>query len=487
MTARIDSYVKATIPTLASAPARDAEGAARPALSEAALALRDKGRAEREQARSTAAALWTTINEAGGTDAWVKAQLQQKGLGADVDPTTLSDREKGQYKARKKAEAEERRALKAQAYAAYRATHVGYLGAGVYWTDEEGEADRLDIAHREERARDNGLPALKGAGDLARALGMNVPRLRWLAFHREVDSGTHYHRFTIPKRDGRPRLIAAPKRYLKEAQRWLLREIAEKLPVHGAAHGFLPSRSIVTNASVHAGAHTVVKLDIQDFFPTVTTRRVKGLLRKAGLAEPVAVLVAQLCTEPPRELVQHRGQLLHVATGPRALPQGAPTSPALTNALCLRMDKRLSGLARKLGFRYTRYADDLAFSYRPPVDAAGPHPRAPIGSLLRGAAMILQAEGFQVNPRKTRVLRNGDCQRITGLVVNQAPGAAPARVPRTLLRQLRAALHNREQGRPGKEGESLAQLRGLCAFVHMTDEKLGKSLLQRIDALEARR
>ena len=166
MTARIDSFVKATVPTLH----RGAEGAPRP-VSEAQSAAQKKARDERAAAASAAATRWKAIDEAGGIDAWVKAELQKQGLGSDgQDPSTMSDREKGQYKARKKAEAEARKALKAQAYAAYRATHIGHLGAGVYWTDDEGETDKLDIAHRAERARDNGLPDLRGASDLAQAL-----------------------------------------------------------------------------------------------------------------------------------------------------------------------------------------------------------------------------------------------------------------------------------------------------------------------------
>jgi hypothetical protein len=292
----------------------------------------------------------------------------------------------------------------------------------------------------------------------------------------------------VPKRSGGTRTITAPKRELKAAQRAVLRNVAEKLPVHGAAHGFLAGRSIVTNAKVHAGAHTLVKVDVKDFFPTVTWRRVKGLYRKAGYPEQVATLLALLGTESPRETVAFRGQTLFVAAGPRALPQGAPTSPALTNALCLRMDRRLSGLAKLFGFRYTRYADDLTFSWRAPADAPeGTHPKAPVGSLLKGVGQILRAEGFAMHPAKTEVLRRGSRQEVTGLVVNEVrEGVAEARVPRETRRRLKAAIRNREQGKPGREGETLAQLKGMAAFVYMTDPAKGRAYLDRLAALEAR-
>ena len=243
-----------------------------------------------------------------------------------------------------------------------------------------------------------------------------------------------------------------------------------------------------------------MKVDIKDFFPTITWRRVRGLLRKAGMAEGPATLIALLATESPREVVQFRGKPLYVATGPRVLPQGAPTSPAITNAICLRLDRRVSGLARKLGLRYTRYADDLTLSWNAPANApvlaAGgapaapadraPNPRAPIGALLRGLKEILLSEGFRLHPSKTTVMRRGDRQKVTGLIVNRAGESVPtARVPRERVRELRAAIRNRELGRHGK-GETLAQLKGLAAFIYMTDPVRGRAFLDRLAALEAR-
>ncbi len=491
MTARIDTYVKAVRPVLAAGAAAGTPGQARTSR------LPAQERARRDQLLQERLACWKAIDEAGGIASWVAQELRNKALSTEgLEPP--SERDKAQYKAKKKAEAEERRKLQRRAWEAYQATHITHLGVGVHWEDDP-DVDRFDVEHREARARDNGLPELKGAAELAQAMGLPVARLRWLTYHRETDTASHYYTFTIPKRDGTPRTLCAPKRELKAAQRWMLRQVAERLPVHSAAHGFIADRSIVTNAQVHAGAHVLVKLDIKDFFPTVTWQRVKGLLRKGGLCESVATLLALLATESPRQLVQFRGKTLHVATGPRALPQGAPTSPALTNALCLRLDRRLSGLARTLGFVYTRYADDLAFSWRPTepagaVRAAGRSPaadsgRAPVGALLRGVGQILPAEGFRLHPDKTRVLRRGDRQKLTGLVLNQPPAGAKApavRVSRDVLRRLRAAIHNREKGKPGKPGETLQELAGMAAFVHMTDPARGRELLGRIAALSAR-
>ena len=143
----------------------------------------------------------------------------------------------------------------------------------------------------------------------------------------------HYHRYEIAKKTGGVRCISAPKPALAAAQRWVLDQILRRLEPEPQAHGFVPGRSIVTNAAPHAGKAVVCNLDLKDFFPSITFRRVKGLFRKLGYGEHVATLLALLCTEPPRVPVELDGKTYHVALGARVLPQGACTSPAITNAL----------------------------------------------------------------------------------------------------------------------------------------------------------
>lgn len=445
------------------------------------VAYDDARRAEVRRLLDERLLRWKEIREAGSIDAWVRAQLVARGFRPD-EPVPTAEADKKAFKERKAAERAEKKALLAVARDARRAGQILHLGVGVHW-DELADPDKLDLKDRDARREANGLPKLETAADLAQALGITVSRLRWFTYQREADTGTHYRRWSIPKRGGGARIITAPKADLKRAQRWALRNVFEKLPVHGAAHGFLPARSVGTNAVPHAGADLVLKVDLKDFFPTVTWRRVKGLLRKAGLAEPVSTLLALLCCEAPREAVAFREKTLWVATGVPVLPQGAPTSPAITNAICLRMDLRLSALARKLGFTYTRYADDLTFSWR-----RSDGRRGPLGVLMEGLKAILRSEGFALHPDKTAVMRRSTCQRITGLVVNAAGPTVPkVRVPRNVVRRLRAAIHNREKGRPGKEGETLAQLEGMAAWIYMTDPARGGAFLARVRALAAKR
>ena len=416
--------------------------------------------------------LWRQIVQAGGVRAYIDGQLRERGFLVDRrDADEMSDREKDQYKKQLKLEAEERRKLKRETWVAFKANHIVHLGEGVFWNDEI-KPDKWDTPNSEERAAENELPSLDTPQQLAEALGLTIPQLRSLAYHRDAATSLHYSRFTIPKRDGTERPIWAPKKRLKAAQRWILHNIVERLPVHGAAQGFLVGRSTLTNAAVHANPKTLLKMDVKDFFPTVTWRRVKGVFRRAGYRDGMSTLLALVCTEAPREVVQLDGKTYFVSLGPRCLPQGAPTSPALTNALCLRLDRRLAGLAAKLGWRYSRYADDLTFSL--PADHAG-KPR--LGALIGCVARVVKAEGFEVKDQKTRVHRSGGRQAVTGLVVN---GEGTPRAPRKLKREVRAALHNLKNGKPLKEGESVERLTGFAAYIFMTDPKLGRKLLDEL-------
>lgn len=419
---------------------------------------------------------WSAIAESGSIYAWVHSELTRLGLIDDVDTTTLSAKERKAYRGRREEERRVRRLLKRAAWASYKESHIVHVGRGVFYHDTV-DVDKFDIEDPAARLEANSTPPLADAGKLAEVLGFSISKLRWLSFNREVDTGSHYHFWTVPKRDGGRRLISSPKPDLKSAQTWIARNITEHLPIHGAAHGFVPGRSTVTNAAVHAGATIVFKFDIRDFYPSVTVNRVKGLLRKAGYNEQVATLMALLCTEFPREELNLRGQRCYVATGPRGLPQGAPTSPSITNALAMRLDCRLSGLSKSLKLRYSRYADDLTFSWH------GGATEAPVKRIKASVTKIVANEGFAIKESKTRILRHGRRQRVTGLVVNKSDTGEAARVPRFKMRELRTAIYKLEKGEPTKE--SIQQLRGWAAYVYMTDKNRGGAMLERLSKISS--
>lgn len=323
-----------------------------------------------------------------------------------------------------------------------------------------------DLLPDEEQLARYGLPAWRTEADLAAALGISVGMLRHFSIHRDAEPRPHYVTFTIPKRNGQPRTIMAPKRRLKAVQRKLLELLVDRLPVGPHAHGFRPRRSIRTGAEPHVGKRVVLKLDLRDFFPSVTFARLRGLLIALGYGYPVAATLAVLMTEAERQPVELEDRTVYVPVGPRHCVQGAPTSPGVTNAVCLRLDRRLAGAARKYGWTFTRYADDLTFS----GDAAEHAP-----TIRRLAQRICREEGFQVNAAKTRLLRRGRRQTVTGVVVNDVAG-----VSRRERRRLRAAIH-RLNGNAADAQPTLApaQMRGKLAFLHMLNPNQAAALERR--------
>ncbi len=237
-----------------------------------------------------------------------------------------SEADRRRLKEQKKAESAERKRKHAEEVEKRKAADIIFLGRGV----SRGLADRRANVEKLEAGR---LPVLASPADVALALGISISRLRWLAFHSDAAERIHYVRFTVPKKSGGVRELSAPHRALALAQRWIFQNILQPLPTHPAAHGFVRGRSIRSNALPHVGRHTLVNADLKDFFPTITFHRVRGAFAQLGYSPAAATILALLCTESPRRTVEYAGRTFHVATGPRALPQGACTSPAVSNLI----------------------------------------------------------------------------------------------------------------------------------------------------------
>ncbi|HRK29585.1 MAG TPA: reverse transcriptase family protein [Tepidisphaeraceae bacterium] len=274
-------------------------------------------------------------------------------------------------------------------------------------------------------------PARFGMDDLARRVGLSVQLLRSMPIA--------YHEFEIPKRSGGFRRISSPDTQLKSVQRLILGRVLGRLRAHDCAHGFEVGRSIVTNALPHQKAAVVLKIDIRDFFPRTTAKRVNAYFRQIGWDTVASAALTRLCT--------HQG----------GLPQGAATSPRLSNVVNYQLDSRLAGAAR--GFRaarfdasgemlppegltpiaaaYTRYADDITFSLATDVPYL-------THSLLSIAKKVLRDYGYELHQdRKLQIRRRYERQMITGLVVNDG-----VQLPRETRRRLRAIRHSIARGRP---------------------------------------
>jgi hypothetical protein len=304
-----------------------------------------------------------------------------------------------------------------------------------------------------------GLPALRSVADLVALLELDGEDALARLMRPGTDVGSAYVEFEVPKATGGTRRLAAPRGPLRRVQRMILDRILARVPVHDACHGFVPGRSTVTNARPHQRAALVLKTDLRDFFPSVHYRRVWGLFAQLGYNQhPVAALLAGLTCYRPR-LPDGR------VVWPGVLPQGAPTSPALANLACRRLDVRLARLASRMGGVYTRYADDLTFSF-------ADQPELNVGRFWWWIDQICQQEGFHEHAGKRRVLRPNGQQRVTGVVVNDG-----LHVPRRERRRFRALLH--DVGRVGLEAaargrEDLgAYLAGYAAYVRMVEPALG--------------
>jgi RNA-directed DNA polymerase len=334
---------------------------------------------------------------------------------------------------------------------------------------------------------------------LAETLELSPGQLAWLADVRGLERTVtaerlrNYRYRALPRAGGLPRVIEAPKARLKEIQRWVLREILDRVPVHAAAHGFCRGRSVITHAGAHSGSAVVLALDLRDFFASVTAGRVYGALLTVGYAPPVAHVLTGLCTnvvpQTVWEVVARVTAAPAIATGARFrlgrrlatphLPQGAPTSPALANLAAFGLDRRLSGLARSLDLTYTRYADDLTFS----GSVALLRSRSRIEDRIAG---IAREEGFAINRDKTSLRTHGSRQAVCGIVVNERPN-----VPRDDYDRLRALLHN--AARDGAAAHNRvgaadfeAHVRGRIAWVSALHPGRGEKLSRMFERVDWR-
>lgn len=233
--------------------------------------------------------------------------------------------------------------------------------------------------------------------------GISLIELHQFVRHRE----RYYSTFRIPKNSGGYRKIQAPCGKLKVVQRWIATALLGAIPLPDACTGYRRGHSIVTNAAPHAGADFVFNVDIARFFPSISESRVRQLFLSLGHGEKVARALTALTT----------------VNG--ALPQGAPSSPAIANLICGSLDERMQSFASQHGWSYTRYCDDITISGR-----------GHFRRLRRTVFDIIESEGFEVNLDKVRFASSGQRQEVTGLVVNSF-----VNVPRERRRIIRAMLH----------------------------------------------
>jgi len=338
------------------------------------------------------------------------------------------------------------------------------------------------------------IPKIESVPALAEWLGTDIGYLEWFGDLKDLSSKTehsklrHYTYRILIKDAGSVRLIEAPKQALKKVQQRILSGILDHVPAHSATHGFVKGRSIKTYVRPHVKRRVVLRMDIRNFFPSFRAARICAFFRTLGYPESVASLLGGACTTAtPRDLWKdcrypsdplQLWEIKSLYARPH-LPQGAPTSPALANLCTYRLDCRLAGLARAAGAKYTRYADDLAFSGDDVFESG-------VERFSNHVAAILHEEGFEVHHRKTRIMRQGVRQRLAGIVANHHPN-----VIRTDFDRLKAILTNCIRSGPETQNREAhpdfrSHLQGRISFVEMINPKRGKRLRRIFEQIEWR-
>jgi retron-type reverse transcriptase len=282
-----------------------------------------------------------------------------------------------------------------------RGEYLERVGHSLSVVPERVRKDALDYV---ETMLSRDLPPLFDAAHLAQACGLDRQLLGTIR-HRP---DRFYNQFVIRKRNGGSRELAAPTPPLRAIQDWLNLFVVSQLPVHHAAHGFRRGRSILTNAEPHVGSRYVFKLDIKDFFGSVSRRQVFRAMRRLGYRREIADLLTTLLTLSDK------------------LPQGAPTSPAVANNAAYGLDVRIAGYTGRRDIAYTRYADDITLSGVQVADSR----------VRRTVEKIMRDEGFAPNEAKRRYVRSDERQLVTGIVVNDKVDW-----PRDRRRWLRQQIH----------------------------------------------
>jgi len=320
------------------------------------------------------------------------------------------------------------------------------------------------------------FPQFDFLSDLAYFLGLSITQLEWLADLKRIDNYEpgkykHYHYSLVDKRRGGVRIIESPKTLLKRTQRQIHASLLTKIPVHSAAHGFRPRRNCLSHAENHTNQEYLFTFDLANFFHSIDWYPVYKIFRDLGYSKEIAKYLSCLCTHRftgNKSLLTQLDQSQRKKIKRRHLAQGAPTSPALSNLVMYKLDKRLDGLAKSLELKYSRYADDLAFSGNKHRDWRFLEPL--IGS-------ICLEEGFELNYRKSRIVRSHQRQKIAGVIVNQGTN-----IDRRYYDRLKAILTNcichgvKDQNIDGHD-DLQSHLLGSIMFVNSLNENRGKKLL----------
>ena len=325
-----------------------------------------------------------------------------------------------------------------------------------YETGYISEEDKALIEEYNQRLTQNGVPIIYNLRHLRLLLGIRKGAQERLFGEKRNES---YRTFQIPKKSGGTRTIEAPSDELKKIQLWIKENILDKFNPSQHAKGFKKGVSIYDNALPHVGKELVINIDLKDFFPSIKYSEIYKIFKYIGYTDGVSKLLTKLCTNPKN-----------------VLPQGSPASPSLSNLVSLKLDKRLSQLAYKIGADYTRYADDITFSGE-----------ASISQYVDLICKIIYEEKYEVNEDKFRLQYRFQRQEVTGLVVN-----TKVSVSEKLISEIENAIYyctkygviNHMARVKIDKGFYKEHLYGIAYFVKMVDKVKGEKYLSQLDKID---
>lgn len=327
-----------------------------------------------------------------------------------------------------------------------RAYEIGYIN-----NEEKALIEEYNL-----RLTENGVPIIYNLRHLRQLLGIRKSAQERLFGDKRSES---YRTFQIPKKSGGVRTIEAPSDELKAIQLWIKENILDKFNPSEYAKGFKKGLSIYDNALPHVGKDLVINIDLKDFFPSIGYKEIYKIFRYIGYTDGVSKLLTKLCTNSKN-----------------VLPQGSPASPAISNLVSLKLDKRLSCLAKSIGADYSRYADDITFS--------GGDNISKYTDLIR---RIIYEEEYEINEDKFRLQYSFQKQEVTGLIVN-----TKVSVPERLINEIENAIYycskygviNHMTRMKIDKGFYKEHLYGIAYFIKMIDKEKGLKYLSKLDKID---
>ncbi|MBL4862058.1 MAG: retron St85 family RNA-directed DNA polymerase [Crocinitomicaceae bacterium] len=296
------------------------------------------------------------------------------------------------------------------------------------------------------RLKSLGLPIIESADDFTRLLKISSSIIQQIS--KQTTKDRFYKEYRIPKKSKGFRQIAQPVRKLKALQIWILRNILDKLTTSDSSKGFEKGTNIKDNVRPHVGARVIMSLDLESFFPSISSNKVFGIFYSLGYNTEASWLFTNICTYKNK------------------LPQGSPSSPKLSNLICWKLDFRIEGYTNKRDIVFSRYADDLTFSSKS------------IKKIIKAKNMvkhIIEDEGFVINEDKTRIMGPSRQKKVTGLIVS----GHKVGIGRKKYREMRVKIINLFT----HESDDFSHVMGWMSYINSVDKSVYKRLILYIEKL----